>query len=141
MDGINFGQRLLRPSVTLNLTNRFTRSEVVSISLESQNSVPMFCELWKRASIFTAILERSHSTLVLLGCKMNFWYGYYLIMVLSKCPDLGRKCVFSYFFLITSADYPMAIPWCVRLVRGKRPVPWSRAGSAWRGSSAAKSCH
>ena len=64
----------------------------MSISLESQNSdVPMFCELWKRASIFTAILERSHSTLVLLGCKMNFWYGYYLIMVLSECPDLGRK--------------------------------------------------
>ena len=58
----------------------------------------------------------------------------------SRCSNFGQTWCFSLFSWLHQL---MISPWPSHgvFVWGKRPVPWSRAGSAWRGSSAAKSCH
>ena len=66
-----------------------------------------------------------------------FWMQneFLLIMMSSKCSVFGQRLCFSCSHQLMISPWPSHV-----FVWGKRPVPWSRAGSAWRGSSAAKSC-
>ena len=70
------------------------------------------------------------------GCKTNFWS----LWCHQSVRILDKNDVFQWF---SWSHQLMISPWPSHgvFVWGKRPVPWSRAGSAWPGSSAAKSCH
>lgn len=67
----------------------------MSISLESHNSDAMFCELWKRTwSVFSEILQRSHSTLFFLDANRIF--GHYDVI---KVFEFWTKMMFFNDFL------------------------------------------